>query len=413
MGDWLQAAALLARAKPILIGRGGSPTASERDDLMKAKLKEYTQPLRRHAIVLHHAGAKSAAARAEGFELAQWALQTDAAEALAQMSARLAKGEGPLVDLVRERQDLVARRQGEDKRLLAAVGRADAPTVAALRTSIADLDKSLEHIDAQLAGKFPEYAELSGSRPLATAHVQALLNGDEALVLFLDVNQLGPLPEETLAWIVTRQTVTWHRIPLGPRALADTVMALRCGLDESLWNDADSASKCVEMVKTRGYDAEIDGRFLRILPFDLQRAHQLYKALLGPVQDIIKGKHLLVVPSGALTSLPFNVLVTEAPKAAMPAEFADYRQAAWLGIRQPISVLPSVASLAALRRHAKSSAAPDPFLGYGDPALGGHPACGQIVVPDKCPDEEISDCRSHARRRPQHERPVGHRKLLP
>ena len=274
VGDWAQATALLARAKPILIGRDGGPTAGERDDLMMAKLKEYSQPLRRHAIVLHHARARSAAARAEGFELAQWALQTDAAEALAQMSARLAKGEGPLVDLVRERQDLVARRQGEDKRLLAAVGRADAPTAAALRMSIAALDKDLERIDAQLAGKFPEYAELSRSRPLAIARVQALLNSDEALIQFLDVKQLGQLPEETLAWIVTRQTVTWHRIPLGTRALADRVMALRCGLDESPWNDADSADKCVDMVKQH-------------------------------------------------------------------------------------------------------------------PALGGHPGCGQIVVPDKCPDEEI------------------------
>ena len=34
------------------------------------------------------------------------------------------------------------------------------------------------------------------------------------------------------------------------------------------------------------------------LPFDLTRAHQLYQALFGQVEDLIKGKHLLIVPSG-------------------------------------------------------------------------------------------------------------------
>ena len=210
-----QAAALYARAKPILIGHSGSPTPGDRDDLRKAMLKQNSEPLRRHAVALHRADARSAAGRAEGFELAQWALQTAAAEALAQMSVRLAKGEGPLVDLVRERQNLAARRQSEDKRLLDAVGRADAPVVAALRTSIADLDKSLDGIDAELAGKFPEYAELANPKPLAIADVQALLKADEALILFLDVKQLGQLPEETLAWVITKKASRVASHPLG------------------------------------------------------------------------------------------------------------------------------------------------------------------------------------------------------
>ena len=57
--------------------------------------------------------------------------------------------------------------------------------------------------------------------------------------------------------------------------------------------------------------------------------------------------------------------------------------------RQPISMLPSVASLAALRRHAKRSTAPDPFLGYGDPLLAARTGLPEIAVPDACPDEAI------------------------
>src|SRR5262249_53981394 len=85
---------------------------------------------------------------------------------------------------------------------------------------------------------------------------------------------------------------------------------------------------------------------------------------------------------------------------AIPDKVTDYRRVAWLGTRQPISVLPSVTSLAALRRLAKSSAAPDPFLGYGDPALVGQPGCGKVLVPDKCPDEAV-EVTGGARLRPR------------
>ena len=58
---------------------------------------------------------------------------------------------------------------------------------------------------------------------------------------------------------------------------------------------------------------------------------------------------------------------------------ADYRSAAWLGTRQAITVLPSVASLKALRQLAKTSRATKPYLGVGNPLLDGqqdHPQWG-------------------------------------
>src|SRR5262249_45641364 len=101
-GDWAQAAALHARAKPALIAQRGGDATGDRSDLTKAMLKQHSGWLRLHAIALNRADPDNAAGRAEGFELAQWALQTDAAEALAQMSARFSKGSGSLANLVRE-----------------------------------------------------------------------------------------------------------------------------------------------------------------------------------------------------------------------------------------------------------------------------------------------------------------------
>ena len=75
------------------------------------------------------------------------------------------------------------------------------------------------------------------------------------------------------------------------------------------------------------------------------------------------------MPSDALTSLPFHLLVTRAPEAPIES-FADYRNVAWLARERAISVLPSVAALRALRVVAKTASAPKPFVGYGNPVFG-------------------------------------------
>jgi CHAT domain-containing protein len=102
-----------------------------------------------------------------------------------------------------------------------------------------------------------------------------------------------------------------------------------------------------------------------MLPFDAARAHALYASLLGGARDLIEGKHLLVVPSGALTTLPFQVLVTEAPISS------DLAKVRWLVRDYPVTVLPSAASLIALRRTGRPSAAPKPMLGFANPLLDG------------------------------------------
>ena len=73
-----------------------------------------------------------------------------------------------------------------------------------------------------------------------------------------------------------------------------------------------------------------------------------------------------MVPSGALTSLPFQVLVTEKPTGT-----GSYADATWLTRHHAITVLPSAASLKALRQFAKATKATRPFVGFGNPLLVG------------------------------------------
>lgn len=61
----------------------------------------------------------------------------------------------------------------------------------------------------------------------------------------------------------------------------------------------------------------------------------------------------------------------------------------WLIRSHALTVLPSVSSLAALRRNAKASRAPEPFIGFGDPVLTGSARCGKVTIPATCPQDDI------------------------
>ena len=285
---------------------------------------------------------------------------------------------------MRERQDLASEWQAKEKQLIAAKSEAPAKRKAAVENSLADrlaaIDTRLAEIDRRLAQDFPDYTALARPTPVSVEGVQAQLGADEALVLFLDTDDGSkPLPAETFIWVVTKSGVRWVRSDLGTAALAREVAALRCGLDATAW-DGDGAERCkglsIPHHKVPGPDQP--------LPFDHGRAHKLYSALFGEVQDLINGKHLLIVPSGPLTQLPFQVLVTKPPTSS------DHRTVAWLVREHAVTILPAVSSLKALRSVGNPSAASRPMIGFGNPLLDGpdasHAASAKLArEKQRCP----------------------------
>jgi CHAT domain-containing protein len=306
------------------------------------------------------------------FTIAQWSQASEAAASLAQMAARQAKGDSALARLARERQDLVAEWQLRDKALTGARSlpseRRDSSAERRVSARLAAIDARVAEIDRSFASDFPEYAALARPEPLGIADVQKQLRPDEAFLLILDTAAVRPTPEETFIWVVTKSDARWVRSELGTNALAASVATLRCGFDQAAWH-GNGADRCGRLLNG-AYTAATanDGKSL---PFDLARAHELYQALFGQVEDMISDKHLLVVPSGPLTSLPFQMLVSKKPTAAIPSDAAGYVDADWLIKTHAITVLPSVASLRAVREFAKSSSAKQPFIGFGNPLLAG------------------------------------------
>ncbi|MGO9485859.1 MAG: tetratricopeptide repeat protein, partial [Rhodomicrobium sp.] len=369
-GDWVRAAGFWRRSTAS-IARREQRGAQHSGQALTGKNKSETERLNwqfrslvKAVYRLAPEGAMpDANASREMFETAQWAESSEAAASLAQMAARGASRDVRLAAQARERQDLFAEWQKRDglrnNWLGLPADKRNAQAEEENNARLAAIDARIHKINAELAAKFPDYAALASPAPLSVEEVQAQLAANEALVFFLDTEEWYPTPEEGFIWVVTKTELRWLRSDLGTKALGGEVQALRCGLDAAAWKNQPCAD-----ITSQNYTDE-DREASKPLPFDHARAYKLYQALFGQAEDLIKGKQLLLVPSGPLTQLPFQVLVTKAPASG------DEKSAAWLIREHALTVLPAVSSLKALRRVARPSAATKPMIGFGNPLLDG------------------------------------------
>jgi len=305
---------------------------------------------RAHALRLAGpADAGDAAALAEAFEMIQRTRITSTAGALDRMAARFAEGEGDLAGLVRQRQDAGRARAQAVATLSQELSRPqaarDAASVDQARGAVATLDERIAGLDAALAERFPDYADLTDPAPLSVAEAQALLQPREGM-LAVAAGEAG-----TVAVLLTADAAAIQRSDMTRDALAAQVERLRGSLDPTRVGTVDN-----------------------LFRFDPRLAHGLFTALFGSLAPRLDAlDRLILVPDGALDSLPPAVLLTDPPTADRFADFEAFRTAPWLIRKLAVSVLPSVSGLRSLRRTARTSAADRPFLGIGDPLLDGHP----------------------------------------
>jgi CHAT domain-containing protein/Tfp pilus assembly protein PilF len=279
----------------------------------------------------------------ETFRVAQLAQASSAGRALARMTARFAAGGTALAAAIRERQDLAEQWRRLDADIVKAwtgVSVTQQPGGAAgLRTSLDDTERRLDALDHRLAAEFPDFAELSNPQPLPAQATQALLDNDEALLVYLTTD------EGTWLWVLRRDDVALYRLSIDAAELRHAVTVLRRDLDPEFNAD--------------------------LRPFPAGDAYELYQKILAPAVPRLSGAHrLLIVPDGSLESLPLSVLVT-APPEHRPERAADHRALAWLSRDYAVTVLPSVAALRSLRQLRRQEDGLEPFLGVGDPLLTG------------------------------------------
>lgn len=348
-----EALALARRATAIMRDRSADADADRGDDAV-AEQRATRDDYFLHAALLDRVMAQTADAASrealteEAVAVAQLAQSSVTARAVTRMAARFRSGDDALAQLVRRRQDLVEAWKRLDAQLSkSAEDIAERRDLAAEEQSRARqdaLDREVDELDVRLAVEFPHYAELANPQPLPVARIQAKLGPGEKLVQYL----VGE--SQSFVAVVDSGRATFLRLDIGREELSDTVAWLRQGLDPTL-------------------GAMQSG----VIPeFDLRAAHELYLRIFAPIEGLLAGARLLfVVPDGALVSLPLGVLVARAP----PDGGASYRQTAWVGWRYPMSTLPSVSSLDALRNAAREGRTTAGFLGIGEPVA---PADGRL-----------------------------------
>jgi CHAT domain-containing protein len=357
-------AAVLAHAN---LGDQGGRQARDGDGLVEQRSGFFVNHVASLAAGTRENVEPASALAREAFEAAQWANQSAAAAAVQQLSPRFASGNDALAALVRQNQDLSAYRRDREKALIDLLakpeGQSNAAQIDKTRRQIEDTEGKLAASKARLEKEFPNYAALSSPKPSKVEDIQKLLGNYEALVFLLTGE------EESYVFAVTSDRFDWRTIPAGRDAIASKVEAFRRGLE-------------LDTMKA----------------FDLGLANELFTLLIGPVDSLIKDKgHLLVVPSGVLTALPFHLLVTEKPATSSPPsrsltaaeDAARYRDAAWLIKRQAVSILPSVPSLQALRSPAQAGQGGKPMIGFGDP----------VFDPRAVPGDEQKRSRSRGKAR--------------
>ncbi|MDA1326980.1 MAG: CHAT domain-containing protein [Proteobacteria bacterium] len=337
------------KAVPVLLRNATSDndgTGNQRamDSWIKLILEDYIKVLGRIRGASLESRVKGGIA-ARAFALAQAASAQSVQRSLTASAARAAAKDSALADLVRRQQDTTIRLNALNGVLASALNLAadqrDDRVIADLRGRVDTLRRPQTTLAGEIGRRFPDYAALMNPKPTTIGQVQKSLRPGESLIATYVAEK------ETYVWAISRTGKTAFSIaPLGRDKLAKSVGKLRRALDPQV--------------------ATLGG----IPAFDTAASHDLYKALLGPVEAGWKdAKSLLVVAHGPLGQLPFSVLVTAPKKAgsARPPLFSNYREVPFLARSHAVTLLPSVASLATLRALPPATPARRNFAGFGDP----------------------------------------------
>ena len=217
------------------------------------------------------------------YAVLQRSISTAAGEAISKLAARFAAGTNELAQWVRKDQDLTVEADHLDKSIVTAVSKPPAERNAAMedqiRKHIAEITSERDKLQDVFNQRFPDYVALSKPQPLTIEQTQVLLADDEALVAI-------DLDRKSYVWVITKDRAEWKELSVSAEDVSKEVETLRTGLNP------DSPK-----------------------PFDRNLAYQLYRQVLGPIEEIISRKaRLSFVLDGALTSLPPQVLIISDPE---------------------------------------------------------------------------------------------------
>jgi len=147
-----------------------------------------------------------------------------------------------------------------------------------MRQRMRELEGQRRDYKQQIQKSFPEYFALIQPKPPSATDIARQLKPDEVFMAAV------PVGEQTFVWVIDAQgRIHFHRWGSNERQTNDLIQRVRKTLD-------------------------VAGLGARAPAFDADASHQIYKGLMGPAEDMLKGKrHLVFASSGALAKIPLAV----------------------------------------------------------------------------------------------------------
>ncbi|HYM03715.1 MAG TPA: CHAT domain-containing protein, partial [Stellaceae bacterium] len=299
--------------------------------------------------------ADARALSAEMFEAAQLVQSGLTAQYIAKAATRLAAGDQRVSAALRKLQEteiaLKALFQERDAQTQKPAAVQDAKELARIDAAIVETQTARDDAEAAAQAAAPAYGQLIQSEASA-ATVMELLGPREGLFV-VQVERTG-----SFGFLVTHDGVKAFRIAL----------------------TAAEATRAVEHLRDA---ARADDKPGNTPPkYDVGAAYALYRTLFAPIDTELKSLDRLVVSSnGALLTLPFEMLVTE---DTPPVTTGDYRPVPFLLKRLAVSYVPAPQTFVRLRQIKAASAAPQPYIGFGDLKLPSKAQFAASFAAERC-----------------------------
>jgi CHAT domain-containing protein len=270
---------------------------------------------------------------AEMFEAAELAQGSVTAQEIAEAAARLSTSSSnpKVAAAIRAQQDDSAKladlyHQRDSLAHATGTPAPGAPTLAALDKSIAAANSDLQQADLAEQAAAPNFGQLVQQVVPAT-DVLKLLRPDEA---FLGITAT---PNHTWLFLLHGGNVQVARSDTNDAKMTKMVAAIRASIEPT----------------SSGLPA-----------FDMADATSIYTNTVGPFSKTMSSVHELVVaPSGPLLALPFALL----PESGSANDLVNVH---WLVRDTTLAYVPAAANFVSLRKIEGTSAARNPWFGFGD-----------------------------------------------
>jgi CHAT domain-containing protein/Tfp pilus assembly protein PilF len=320
---------------------------------------------------LTHLKLKRNGAIAIAFEVADFLRGRAVQGAVTLANARAASGDLEMSKVVRHEQDLTMQLNSLVAILtnLFSEGPSEqgASHIYDLRRKVDQLREARDAVTNKIRSQFPEYSNLVHPMPTTIQAARSTLEPGESLIsVHVEVDR-------SYIWAVPHKGKVFFRIiDVGKAELEKLVSSLRSSVEPDIKTLSD------------------------IPDYDVSIAYQLYDVILKPIDGAWKNaKNLLFVANGPLGQLPWSMLPTNPPKLSNDGDllFAKYRGIDWLAKTHAVTVLPSVASLNALRGQKAVRKNHRPFVGFGDPYF----SSAQALAAKKSQSVEIASTENTTR----------------